>query len=756
MRVNLPHDAMLAEERSAVCNNGERTGYYPGGEYRYEKKFVLTEHEANGYVAVRFGGVYRHAVVYLNDMQIAAHRYGYTPFTVNLSGKVNAGENKITVDVDNRLEPNSRWYTGSGIYRTVALIKKPQNNLRKLRVRTLSTEPPTVEVTCNEERAEIQILHDSTLIAAGKPGIFQLPDVQLWSAENPALYTCRAEWNGETEETSFGIRQLGYSPQSGFFINGKQILLRGGCVHHDNGILGACSFADAERRRVRILKESGYNAVRCAHNPCSDEFLDACDRLGLYVLDEAYDGWYTPKTHHDASRSFHEDWRSTLQEMADRDYNHPSVILYSIGNEVTEVGSPQGVKQAQEMTKWLHELDNTRPVTCGINTMLTVWGMQGLGIYKDKEPYQPVPLPQKQENKSGSALFNALSMRLGKWMGKQTAGKKADAALHGISGVLDILGLNYGQSRYRKELLNSERVLLGTETYISDLPYNWKIVKENPALIGDFCWTAFDYIGETGIGYWAYPDEKGLPLLAGCGAIDLIGCRDAMNAFQKVVWGLEQRPYIAAIPIKKNGKRPLKRAWRFTNALPCWTWAGQESSPMRVEVYTQAAHVELWCNNKKAGEKTVQENRAVFKIPYTPGTLRAVVLDEKGNATGEAELHTARKITLRITPERTVLKGNGQDICFVLIELVGEDGSMIPAEDIPVTVTVSGAASLQGLGSARCISSERYTDATCTLWQGRCLAAVRTGYTAGNAEITVQADGYKTQHIKLTIEKTEA
>ena len=388
--------------------------------------------------------------------------------------------------------------------------------------------------------------------------------------------------------------------------------------------------------------------------------------------------------------------------------------------------------------------------------MLTVWGMQGLGIYKDKEPYQPIPLPQKSESKSGSALFNALSMRLGKLIGKQAAGKKADAALHGISGVLDILGLNYGQSRYRKELLIPERVLLGTETYISDLPYNWNMVKENPALIGDFCWTAFDYIGEAGIGYWAYPDEKGLPLLAGCCAIDLIGCRDAMNGFQKVVWELEQKPYIAAIPIKKNARRPLKRAWRFTNALPCWTWAGQEGNPIRVEVYAQAARVELWCNDKRLGEKAVRENRAMFRIHYTPGTLRAVALDEKGCAAGESVLHTAQETVLRATPEHTILKGNGQDICFMLIELVGEDGCMIPAEDIPITVTVSGAASLQGLGSARCVSSESYTENVCTLWQGRCLAAVRAGYTAGKAVVTVQVDGYKTQYIELNIEKAEA
>lgn len=753
--VDLPHDAMLTEQRTARCHNGDKTGYFPGGKYFYEKDFVLTQKEAAGYVALHFGGVYRHAAVLLNGETLAEHLYGYTEFTVELSSKVQAGTNQITVIADNSLEPNSRWYSGSGIYRPVTLITKSQNSIRDLRIKTVSHDPAIIEVICDKKDAVIQILDGERILAEGHVGQIPLPNAKLWSAETPHLYTCRAITSEDVKEIPFGIRSLTISAEKGFCVNGQRVLLRGGCIHHDNGILGACAFADAEERKVRILKECGYNAIRAAHNPCSTELLNACDRLGMYVLDEAYDGWYTPKTHHDVSRTFWQEYRDDLASMVLRDFNHPSVILYSIGNEVTEVGQDKGVALAREMVSLVHQLDSTRPVTCGVNTMLTVWANMGIALYKDTAEYKAVPLSDDQISElpdSGSAKFNALSMQLGKLLNFQTKGKQADRALAGISNELDILGLNYGQRRYDKELrLHPERLLLGTETYIDDLPYNWVRVKENPALLGDFCWTAFDYLGEAGIGHWVYPSEKGLPLLAGCGAIDILGCPDAQNGFQQVVWGLRKQPYMAVHPLNHTDEKPIRRAWRFTNAIDSWTWQGFENRKAVVEVYSSAKFIELRCNGRSISRKPVKNYRAVFRTRYIPGELEAVALDTAGNELGRSILKTGKRPRLQIKAEKTVLRANGQDLCYIMLELKDENGILSPLDDVPVSVQVTGAASLLALGSARRVTEEGYRTNTHTTYRGRCLAVVRAGYEPGAAEIHVTAEGYGQKVITVSV-----
>lgn len=753
--VNLPHDAMLSEQRTVHCHNGDKTGYFPGGKYYYEKEFCLTEKEAAGYVAIRFGGVYRHATVLLDGTIMAEHRYGYTEFTVDLSSKVTAGVHKITVIADNSLEPNSRWYSGSGIYRPVRLITKPHEHIRELYVETISVDPAVITVYCDISDAKIEILDGEAIVAQGTPGQITIPGAKLWSAETPNLYTCRATWDTDVKEVRFGIRSLLFSAQEGFCVNGQRVLLRGGCIHHDNGILGACSFADAEERKVRILKECGYNAIRSAHNPCSSELLDACDRLGMYVLDEAYDGWYTPKTHHDVSRTFWQDYRDDLERMVRRDRCHPAVILYSIGNEVTEVGTEKGVALAREMVQIIHRLDPTRPVTCGVNTMLTAWSNMGIALYKDNGEYQAVPLGEdtiKNLPDSGSAKFNALSMQLGKLLNFQTKGKQADRALVGISGELDVLGLNYGQSRYDKELrLYPGRLLLGTETYIDDLPYNWKRVQDNPAVLGDFCWTAFDYLGEASLGYWSYPSEKGLPLLAGCGAVDILGCPDAINGFQQIVWGLRKHPVIAVQPLNHWKEKPIRKAWRFTNAVSSWTWPGCENRKAAVEVYSDAEFIELRCNGQKIARKRVNNFRATFQVKYIPGKLEAVAQDGNGKEISRSTLQTAGTPQLHITPEKTCLRANGQDLCYVLVELKDENGILVPLDDVLMSAKVTGSATLQGFGSARCITEENYLSGIQTTYQGRCLAVLRAGYEAGTAQLQICTEQYGEKRITVTL-----
>jgi beta-galactosidase/beta-glucuronidase len=339
VQVTLPHDAMLTEERYASCRNGVQSGYFPGGTYTYEKHFTLDTSDIGKFITLLFEGVYRNAMVLVNDKEAAYHSYGYTEFTVDISSFVRVGENIVTVIVDNSLVPNCRWYSGSGIYRPVSLIIQDKVHITDVFVKTLSYAPAIIEVSAIASElvpVTVEIRDGQQIVVQGSVGRFEIPDAKLWSAETPHLYLCTVSCGNDSQTVRFGIRKLEWSAKAGLLVNGKETLLRGGCIHHDNGVLGACSYSDAEYRRVKILKEQGFNALRMAHNPASRAMLDACDELGMYVMDEVFDGWYIPKDYHDYSRQFFDGYKSDLTSMVKKDINHPSVILYSVGNEVTE------------------------------------------------------------------------------------------------------------------------------------------------------------------------------------------------------------------------------------------------------------------------------------------------------------------------------------------------------------------------------------------------------------------------------------
>lgn len=328
--VHLPHDAMIHEKRSRSANNGSRTGYFPGGQYIYEKEWTVTAEMMGKYVAIGFGGVYRHAAVIVNGQKAGYQAYGYSEFEIDISDVIREGRNTIRVEVDNSYTPNSRWYSGSGIIRPVHLIVKDKKRLTDIFVRTQSIRPAKIEVRSSvigDEKADIKVeIYDGeVLVTSGDIGELLIPDARLWSEETPHLYTALIRSGTDQAEIHFGIRTLSWDAKTGFMVNGKETKLRGCCIHSDNGILGACSFADAEERKVRILKEAGYNAIRSSHNPCSGELLDACDKYGMYVIDELYDGWYIPKTYHDSARDFEQTWEQDARAMVRKDLNHPSV-----------------------------------------------------------------------------------------------------------------------------------------------------------------------------------------------------------------------------------------------------------------------------------------------------------------------------------------------------------------------------------------------------------------------------------------------
>ncbi len=755
--VNLPHDAMLCGRRSAGSAGGVNSGYFEGGRYSYEKRFTLDPSLPRGYAALHFEGVYQNCIVFCNGIEVGKHRYGYTPFDVDITSVLREGENIIRVDVDNSLMPNCRWYSGAGIYRPVSLILKEKNEIKSVHISTASISPPTVSVEVDAENtARVEIFDGDALIWSGSAGEAVLPDAELWSEESPRLYTCLVSTEHDSEKVRFGIRELRWSAEQGLTVNGERVLLRGGCIHHDHGVLGACEFRAAEERRLRILKENGFNALRISHNPASRITLDLCDELGLYVMNEAFDGWYTPKTYHDYSRIFEADWPSDIQAMVESSRNHPSVIMYSIGNEVSETAEERGGELCREMVKFTHSLDPSRPVTAGINVLINVYAQMGIGIYRDSGNYQPLPLENikgYKDRKSGSAFFNSVTSKLGKLMFFMASGKKGDRACLGASS-LDVLGLNYASSQYDYQAKkHPSRMMVGSETMVADVPYNFERVRKYPALLGDFVWSAWDYLGEACIGDWTYHSYPGLPLLAGQGMIDITGKPLAAMAYLQIAWGIRRQPYLCVRPLNHVGETPTKGSWQFTNAIDSWSWDGYEGKRATVEVYSDAYSATLYLNGRKIGTKRLKNNKALFKTAYAPGCLYAVVYDREGNKLGRAELRSGGADTLlTATPEKRTISSGAQDLCYIPIEFTDKEGRLKPYIEKEVEVKVEGAATLLGFGSALCKTDESYTDNKHRSYRGRCLAVLRSAQSGGTARVTVSAEGF--EPVELEIEVT--
>lgn len=751
--VCLPHDAMLTEQRDPECHNGKQSGYFPGAKYTYEKRFSVSKDWQSKNLCLLFEGVYQNCHVLLNGVTVGEHKYGYTEFYVNISDAMIEGSNTLTVLVDNSLEPNCRWYSGSGIYRLVWLLV---DELDAPKIVTKSINPPMVEVFAPKD-ASVEIWDGDALTVSGSPGELVIPNAKLWTAEMPYLYTCVCRLGGKECRTAFGVRELKWSAKEGLRVNGERVLLRGGCIHHDNGVLGACGFADAEERRVRILKEAGYNAIRSAHNPMSRAMLDVCDRLGMYVMDESFDGWYTPKNYHDYARYFADEWRNDIRSMVEKDFSHPCVILYSIGNEVSETAARKGVETCGELAGFVRRLDATRPVTAGINVLLNVYANMGMGVYKDKGEYKAEPLPPKKkhyrEKETGSAFFNAMAQKLGGLMFFMSKGKKGDKASRGAAEKLDILGLNYAASRIDDDVKNyPDRMMVASETMVTDLPYNWERVKKYPAMVGDFVWAAWDYLGEAGVGDWVYHSYHGLPLLAGSGTIDITGKITAEVYYQQVVWGLRKIPYIGVQPLNHSGEIPSKSAWRFTNALDSWSWHGYEGKTAIVEVFAAGDAVRLELNGLVIRTKKLKDFRTKFNMPYQPGMLTAVALDEKGRELSRHDLTTGgRTQKLTAIPEKTVLKADGQSLCYIPIDFTDSAGELLPYIEQPVTVKVEGASVLQGLGSALCKTDERYDSNTFTSFRGRVLAVIRAGTSPGTVKVTITSAGVSPVTLQLEV-----
>ena len=727
--------------------------------YLYEKSFSVSDSDLEKSFVLHFGGVYQNCRVMLNGSLAGEHRYGYTPFDVDITPYVTKGENTILVLVDNSLEPNCRWYSGSGIYRPVTLVIREKNHIFQVHLETVDIHPARIKVdvqTTGESEVLVEVCENKRLVASGTPGVLEIPDAKLWSAEDPFLYMVLVKTDTDEQVIPFGIRKLEWSAKTGLLINGERVLLRGGCIHHDHGVLGACEFYDAEERRIRILKENGFNAVRIAHNPASQITLDICDKLGMYVMNETFDGWYVPKTYHDYARWFETEWKNDITAMVESSRNHPCVIMYSHGNEVSETATKRGAEVCRVLTDFIHDLDPTRPVTAGVNVLLNVYANMGMGVYKDKGDYKPEPLPRKggyKEKKTGSAFFNAMAQKLGPLMFFMSKGAKGDKACLGAANGLDVLGLNYASSRYDEDVQKyPDRLMVGSETMVADLPYNWERVKNYPQVLGDFVWSAWDYLGEACIGDWTYHSYKGLPLLAGQGMIDITGKPLASMYFMQIVWGLRKEPFIGVRPLNHAKEAPSTGAWQFTNAIDSWSWQGYEGEKAVVEVYADAAAVRLILNGKEIGTKNIKKFKAMFKLPYSPGTLIAEALDAQGKVISKHSLITAGEETvLTVIPEKAVLHAVSQELCYLPIEFADQAGNLKPYIEQRVDIEVEGAVSLAGFGSALCKTNEVFHENHHDSYRGRCLAVLRAKDSPGKGTVTVKSAGMEPVTIEVEV-----
>ena len=764
----LPHDAMLEETRNAENPSGNGSACFGGGSYEYEKTFFAPREWEEQEVQFEFEGVYPHAEVYLNGEKLGDCFYGYSDYRFRAKHLRYDAENVMRVVVDNSEVPNSRWYSGAGIYRPVWLLTGAKAHILPgtLRVKTIGIEPAEIEVSAeytgakdSAYRLQVEIFDGETVVAgadlvmSGKTpaandkqitaGLESLTanaklavaDAKLWDAEHPNLYKCKAtllenDTIGDEEIVSFGIRQLTWSTK-GFFVNGKETLLKGGCVHHDNGILGAKSYKESEFRRIKRLKEFGFNAIRSSHNPAGRDVLEACDTLGMYVMDEGWDMWYETKTKGDYANRFMEHYEEDILAMVAKDYNHPSVIMYSVGNEVTEPSKQEGVELAKKLVDAFHAADDSRPTTAGINITLLFLATMGINLTSDAGQDEAQKREEaKEPEKVNSTYFNEMVSQRAESMKMATMRDDIEAIAAPTLDALDIAGYNYASCRYPLEQeKHPERIVVGSETYPYELPQNWKVVEEYPYLIGDFMWTAWDYLGESGIGSWSYdPADMGFGktypwLLADTGAFDILGNDTAEAGMAAAVWGVSEKPYIYAMPANHNPKEVIKSMWRGSNALPYWSYEGCEGNDAVVEVYSKADTVELFVNGKSIGRKQPEDTKAVFETVYEAGTIEAVAYAADGTEISRSELRSASGTRgIHVIPEQAEVKAG--EIVYVDISIRGENGEVECNADATLKVTVEGG-ELLAFGSANPKTEEDFLSGTYTTYYGRAQAVIR-------------------------------
>ena len=756
--IDLPHDWSIenlpGQEAGKVIGPFSKesigttaTGYTIGGVAWYRKTFTLNPKGKYKSTIISFDGVYMNSDVWVNGKFLGNHPYGYTAFYYDISNFLNsAGKpNVIAVKVKNEGK-NSRWYSGSGIYRHVWLIQKQavciaqngicvnterisennavvkissevENNsgkstVSKLLINIIDPDGKTVQTVESQPKT----------IASGSEEFIQsisISDPKLWSVETPDLYTAeiRLLADGIVSDkvsTIFGVRTIHFDAKTGFTLNGKKVLLKGGCMHHDNGFLGSATIDRAEERRVQLMKAYGFNAIRTSHNPPSQQFLDACDRNGVLVLDEAFDMWERPKNPEDYHLYFKEWWKKDLKSVIHRDRNHPSVILWSVGNEINERADSLGFVIRKQLVKEVHALDSTRPVTEAICSFWDHWGQ--------------------------------------KW--STTAQAYSD---------LDVGGYNYLNNQYEADHAEfPERIMVATESYPAESFAYWNQVEKNPWVIGDFVWTAMDYLGETGCGVTSYNLKEvqrvGLKpwpwFNAFCGDIDLCGFKKPQLLYRDVVWNNSKLEMMVHAPVPE-GMIETYSYWGWPDEYQSWNWAGSEGKMMYVRVFSKCQAVRIELNGKIIAEKPVSDNSGLtvtFKVPYEQGILKAVALNNGIEVASKELRTTGAPAKIKLTADRSNIKASRNDLSYVKVEITDAEGNLIPNAGIPVTFTVSGVGEIAGSGNACPTDMESFNNSGCNTFRGQALVILRPSKEVKTGAITLKAEAKGLDSGEINIE----
>lgn len=741
-KLDLPHDWSIEGKTHPKNATGGGGGFFPAGIGWYRKSFQVPEEWKAKKVAIYFEGVYMNSEVFINGKSLGVYPYGYSSFSYDLTSYLNFGkENIIAVKVDNSQQMNSRWYSGSGIYRHVWMLvtnpvhvahwstaistpvvsarkaeilvkariknetKLPQKVIVKTHlsneyVKNVGNTQVQIEIPANSEKEIAQTVH--------------VANPKLWTPETPYLYRANIQILKDKKvlddtEIDFGIRSIKFTVENGFQLNGKTVKINGGCVHHDNGCLGAAAYDRAEERKVELLKAAGFNAVRTSHNPPSEAFLNACDKLGLLVMDESFDCWKIGKNTNDYAKYFNEWWQRDLEAMVLRDRNHPSVFMWSIGNEIPERADPEAVKTAQMLIKALKRIDNTRPVTSAV-----------VDNGKDWSVFDP------------------------------------------LMAVQDIAGYNYNLHRAPDDHKRvPSRIIVQTESYPKDAFNNWKLGKENNYIIGDFVWTAMDYLGESGIGRYYYSGEvpgehwenNFFPWHgAYCGDIDLIGWRKPISYYRSMLYNDTEKLYMA---VREPEPYPLEIKQTWWSVWPTWeswTWPGFEGKDIEVEVYSKYPKVRLYLNNKLIGERaTLQEQqfKTTFKFPYSSGKLKAVGV-ENGKEIASTLLQTADDVVkIKLSADRKEILANGQDLSYVAIELMDKEGILQPNATNRLHFKIEGPGVIAGVDNADLKDFESYIGNTRKAWKGKALVVIKSTHEAGDIKLTVTSPALEETTINI-------
>ena len=669
INVDLPYDAMLREPRDIAHLGGDRVSFFKGDDYGYEK--IINIEKKDNVFYLEFEGVYHHPIIYINDQLVYEREYGYIGFIINITEYLKDGENLIKVIAHNSDQPNSRWYSGAGIYRNVHLHVLPKVHIIpfSFKINTLDYKLGKIEFKAklnNEVDLFLEVFDkDNTSVLNKKYHTEDINDelvianAHLWDVKDPYLYTAKIKIAGQEESLRFGIRGIELNKEQGLLINGNKTIFYGACIHSDNALLGAESYREVEYRKVRQLKELGYNAVRSAHNPIVKDFLDACDELGLYVMDEYCDSWYIHKTKFDYSNFMEANYEQDLFDIVEKDYSHPSVIFYSTGNEVSETSEKRGIELQGKMNDLLHKLDSTRLTTCGINVFFNGMAHTPIATYSDKKSENDYKAKPKVEGSSD--IFNTIGNIMGAGFMKRGAKLHiVDKNTRGAFANMDVAGYNYGILRYKKDAKKyPDRIICGTETFVSDAALFYEIAHQIPRVIGDFVWAGLDYLGEAG--FSSEINQKDFPYLKDRsgwltdegGRKDILGDTTSEGDYTQVVYNKKIIDIGVVSPYDIRCKCK-KAAWRFNHAIKCYSYPGEENNKCTFYIYSRAPLVEFYQNDKLIKRGKIDPKKCFIKFngKYIPGTIKALAKDLKGNILDEVCLKTASQdIKLRYYKE---------------------------------------------------------------------------------------------------------